>query len=93
MAFFRTVSLSDISPAIDGNGVTLRWPSAGDFTAWVPIEMPRGSDGTFSLIVEMQRGGRWRYQFRVDDLLWINDPAADDYENTPRGGATSLLYT
>jgi ribosomal-protein-alanine N-acetyltransferase len=34
MAFFRTVGLSDTSPAIDGNGVTLRWPGAGDFTAW-----------------------------------------------------------
>jgi len=34
MAFFRTVSLSDFSPAIEGDKVTLRWPAAGDFAAW-----------------------------------------------------------
>ena len=66
---------------------------AGDFTAWVPIEMPRGPDGSFSLIVEMHTGACWRYRFRIDDDLWINDPDADDYENTPRGAATSLLQT
>jgi hypothetical protein len=65
---------------------------AGDFTAWAPIEMPRGPDGYFSLVVEMARDARWRYQYRIDDSTWINDPEADDYENTP-SGATSLLYT
>ncbi len=66
---------------------------AGDFTAWVPIDMPCGADGCFSLVVEMPRSARWRYQFRIDDATWINDPGADDYENTPGGAATSLLYT
>ena len=34
MAFFRTVSLSDAPPAIDGRDVVLRWPDAGDYPAW-----------------------------------------------------------
>jgi ribosomal-protein-alanine N-acetyltransferase len=37
MAFFRTVSISDVSPVIDGNAVALRWPSAGDFAAWARL--------------------------------------------------------
>jgi ribosomal-protein-alanine N-acetyltransferase len=42
MAFFRTVSLSDPPPAIDGHEVALRWPSAGDFPAWARLrEMSR----------------------------------------------------
>lgn len=66
---------------------------AGDFTAWVPIEMALGSDGFFSIVVEMRRSARWRYQFRVDGDLWINDPGADDYLDAPPTGATSLIYT
>ncbi len=37
MAFFRTVSLTDAPPAIDGHGVVLRWPDAGDFPAWARL--------------------------------------------------------
>ena len=66
---------------------------AGDFTAWVPIEMPCGEDGCFCLVVEMARNARWRYRFRVDDASWINDPDADDYESVPGRGVASLLYT
>jgi hypothetical protein len=55
--------------------------------------MALGSDGFFAIVVEMRRSARWRYQFRVDDAIWINDPDADDYQDAPPGGATSLLYT
>jgi ribosomal-protein-alanine N-acetyltransferase len=34
MAFFRSVSLSENPPAIDGQGVVLRWPQANDYAAW-----------------------------------------------------------
>jgi ribosomal-protein-alanine N-acetyltransferase len=42
MAFFRTVSLSDVPPAIEGGEVTLRWPDSGDYPAWARLrEMSR----------------------------------------------------
>jgi ribosomal-protein-alanine N-acetyltransferase len=37
MAFFRTVSLTDTPPAIDGQAVVLRWPDAADFPAWARL--------------------------------------------------------
>jgi ribosomal-protein-alanine N-acetyltransferase len=37
MAFFRTVSFAETFPAINGAGVTLRTPSAGDFAEWAAL--------------------------------------------------------
>jgi ribosomal-protein-alanine N-acetyltransferase len=37
MAFFRTVSSSEILPAIAGYGVTLRVPQSGDFAEWAAL--------------------------------------------------------
>src|SRR5712692_7298679 len=37
MAFFRTVSLSDLMPAITGAGVLLRAPQMSDYAEWVGL--------------------------------------------------------
>src|SRR3979490_1319278 len=37
MAFFRTVSLSDLMPAIAGVGVVLRAPQMSDFAEWTTL--------------------------------------------------------
>ena len=37
MAFFRTVSMSDVMPAITGDGVVLRVPQASDFAEWAAL--------------------------------------------------------
>src|SRR5262245_18557129 len=37
MAFFRTVSLSDLVPAIAGDGVVLRAPEMSDFAEWAAL--------------------------------------------------------
>lgn len=37
MAFFRTVTSSEILPAITGPGVTLRVPQSGDFAEWAAL--------------------------------------------------------
>lgn len=37
MAFFRTVGFADTAPAITGEGVYLRAPQLGDFTAWATL--------------------------------------------------------
>jgi len=37
MAFFRTVSPSETPPAIDGDGVVLRWPQHSDYQAWASL--------------------------------------------------------
>ena len=37
MAFFRSVSISDTPPAIDGRNVVLRWPDGEDFVAWARL--------------------------------------------------------
>jgi ribosomal-protein-alanine N-acetyltransferase len=37
MAFFRTVSMSDMMPAISGEGVVLRVPQVSDFAEWAAL--------------------------------------------------------
>ena len=37
MAFFRTVGFTEAEPVIAGDGVYLRAPQAGDFTAWATL--------------------------------------------------------
>ena len=37
MAFFRTVSLSDLTPAIAGEGVVLRPPQISDYAEWARL--------------------------------------------------------
>jgi [ribosomal protein S5]-alanine N-acetyltransferase len=37
MAFFRTVSMSDVMPAITGDGVVLRIPQTSDFAEWAAL--------------------------------------------------------
>ena len=37
MAFFRTVSLAESLPAIDGDGVSLRVPQMVDFAEWAAL--------------------------------------------------------
>ena len=37
MAFFRTVSLTEATPVITGNGVTLRAPQPGDYAEWAAL--------------------------------------------------------
>jgi len=64
----------------------------GDFTAWVPIDMP--FDGThFSVTLVLPRKCRWHYRFCLDESSLINDPDADDYEPCPDGGAVSIRLT
>ena len=37
MAFFRSVSFSEVLPAVTGKGVFLRMPAAGDFPEWAAL--------------------------------------------------------
>ena len=37
MAFFRSVSFSEVLPAVTGKGVFLRMPAAGDFLEWAAL--------------------------------------------------------
>jgi hypothetical protein len=89
-------------PGHDAAVVTLRVPAefgcrsvqlVGEFTAWVPVPMGADGDGSFTLMLRLPRERIWRYRFLVDDEVWINDPAADDYAHADDGRAISLLFT
>jgi 1,4-alpha-glucan branching enzyme len=66
---------------------------AGDFSAWAPLAMLRDSTGAFHLVVQLDRGRRWRYRFFLDGDRWINDPAAGSFVDGPNGSSCSELAT
>ena len=66
---------------------------AGDFTAWVPVNMTRGTDGRFGVDLIVPASRRWRYRLCLDGSTWINDPYADDYEMDARGAGISVRWT
>lgn len=57
MAFFRTVNFNETTPAVSGNGVTLRLPQNTDYAAWAAL---RGRSREFLT--------PWEPTWPVDDL-------------------------
>lgn len=66
---------------------------AGDFSAWAPLAMVRDVTGAFHLVVQLDRGRRWRYRFVLDGDRWINDPAAHAFVDRPSRSPCSELLT
>jgi len=66
---------------------------AGDFTAWVPVNMPRRADGQFGLDLVVPTKRRWRYRLCLDGTTWMNDPDADDFDLDERGAGVSVRCT
>jgi 1,4-alpha-glucan branching enzyme len=66
---------------------------AGDFSAWVPIEMVADRSGGFAVRLVLPTGCCWRYRFRFDGRRWVNDPSATDYVPGPNGAPASELRT
>jgi len=64
---------------------------AGDFTAWNKVEMNPLADGSFTLTVDLPVGAAYRFRYFVNDLVWENDWAADDYVPNPFGGEDSVV--
>ena len=64
---------------------------AGEFTAWNTVEMNPRPDGSFVLTVDLPAGNAYRFRYLVDEMVWENDWAADDYLPNPFGGEDSVV--
>ncbi|HEX6268947.1 MAG TPA: isoamylase early set domain-containing protein [Anaerolineales bacterium] len=65
-------------PAINGcNCMYL----VGRFSEWNEsvYRMQRADDGIWSLTLELAPGRDYRYRYRTDNGVWLNDPAAEAY--------------
>jgi hypothetical protein len=67
---------------------------AGDFNAWSGkgYELRKaGADGTWEIMVPLEKGKVYVYNFVVDGTIWIADPAVPATIDDGFGGSGSLL--
>lgn len=67
----------------------------GDFNNWSwenGYKMKAGKN-EFSTQVELEAGKKYEFRYLIDNHIWENDWAADDYINTPIVGTTNSLLS
>lgn len=65
----------------------------GDFNGWDPSSDPMKptKGGGFSKTLNLKCGDSYQFRYIIDDTVWENDAAADDYVPTPYGGDNSVV--
>lgn len=66
----------------------------GDFSGWGEAgKMRRDRDGNWRVTLTLESGRSYDFRYLVDDVTWINDPAADRYVPNPFGSENSVVTT
>jgi 1,4-alpha-glucan branching enzyme len=65
----------------------------GDFNDWNEESTPmkKGKDGSFSVSIDFPLNSIHQFRYLVDGILWENDDAADNYEQSPLGSDNSVI--
>lgn len=65
----------------------------GDFNGWDASANPmeRATDGSFSVVVELDAGSSYAYRFLLDGERWENDWEAERYEPNGFGGDNGII--
>ncbi len=82
--------------------VTFEWPQGeessvavvGDFTQWesTPLKLNKKAKA-YSLKVRLPKDSNYQFRYLINDHVWENDPAADDYVRNSFGTDNSLVST
>ena len=67
----------------------------GDFCDWARekgLKMKVLKDGSFSLTTTLPSGRDYHFKYLINDQLWENDEAPDDWVNDGSGNYNSLLH-
>jgi 1,4-alpha-glucan branching enzyme len=66
----------------------------GDFNNWNQVSHPLihdRHDGTWYVILELERGREYQFRYLVNGREWHNDWHADKYVPNPYGGTNSVV--
>ena len=66
---------------------------AGEFNNWSETsdEMNALKDGSFSLSLDLETGRKYQFRYVLDGTSWINDEAADSYEDSGFNSQNSVV--
>lgn len=93
--FLKTKSVCKVTfslPAsVQGETVHL----VGDFNDWNEESLPmkRQKDGSFTLVVNLEKGKEYQFRYLVNAAEWHNDWDADRYVPNPFSGDNSVVST
>jgi len=81
-------------PETVGNGVE-NAHVVGEFNEWSTSATPmkRLKNGSFSAIVELEKGRSYQFRYLLEQSRWENDPDADDYLSTPFEGSLNSVIS
>jgi len=83
-----TFALRDDDPRLPASVV-------GEFNGWNPEENPLRprQNGTWSAVVTLEKGKRYRFRYRGVDGHWFNDDSADGYETNEFSATNCVVRT
>lgn len=66
---------------------------AGDFNNWneTSDDLNALKDGSYSLTLDLETGRSYQFRYLLDGMTWINDEAADSYQNNGFGSLNSVV--
>jgi 1,4-alpha-glucan branching enzyme len=66
---------------------------AGEFNSWSTTDTPmkKLKDGSFSVTISLKAGCSYAFRYVLDDNIWVNDPAADEYVANEHGESNSVV--
>jgi len=66
---------------------------AGEFNDWneTSDELNTLKDGSFSLSLDLETGRAYQFRYVLDGNQWINDEAADRYQNSGFNSLNSVV--
>ncbi len=66
---------------------------SGDFNNWSETsdEFNALKDGSFSLSVDLETGREYQFRYLLDGTNWVNDEAADRYQNSGFNSMNSVI--
>ena len=66
---------------------------AGEFNHWSETsdEMNALKDGSFSLSLDLETGCTYQFRYLLDGSTWINDDAADYYQDSGFNSQNSVI--
>jgi 1,4-alpha-glucan branching enzyme len=84
-----------VSFILPGDAVTGKVSVVGDFNGWDPFAHPlrARSNGTRSAVVTLPAQRRFAFRYLDEAGRWLDDDAAQDYEQNGVGGVNSVVTT
>jgi 1,4-alpha-glucan branching enzyme len=66
---------------------------AGEFNNWnkTADEMNALKDGSFSLSLDLETGRSYQFRYLLDGSIWVNDEAADHYQDSGFNSQNSVI--